>query len=1169
MAPFAAEVVVVQSQGMARWLQLELATRLGLCANVRFPFPRAFAREIFATFIGHDEPSGSAADAARAEATDLVWPIWSELPWLARQPEARAIASYLTADPDGRKRHQLARRIARLFDDYAIFRPDLVLAWDAGTSGGDRGKRHGWQPLLWRKLADVAGPNHAARLRQRCLESMAKVEARPSPLPERVSLFGISSLPPFHVDLFEHLTSWSAVHLFLLQPTAEYWGDLASAKSALRQAAADSTAAASELHRHGSNSLLASLGGQGRDFLNVLLAQTEFNTFDDFADPGRDTLLHIVQSDLLNLQDPGRREPGSSRDGVSEAAASPGRKDDSIAVHSCHSPLRELEVLRDHILRWLDDDSTLMPRDILVMTPDIEAYAPLIDAVFAPTGGFSAREDGAGGRMPPSIPYSVADRASGSQSQIIRTFLRLLKLAGSRLGLASVIDLLETPAVRKRFGLADTEVLLAREWLQEAGVRWGRDETHRATLGLPDFRANTWAEGLDRLLLGFAMETGRDELFDGVLPCAGTEGQQGDTLARVIEFSQRVFASVTDLEQPRPLSDWVLLLRRLVGEFFETSEAAEPELQLLRDVIAEIDPAPGAVAEPFPLTVLLEHLEPMLAEDRLRGGFLTGRVTFGALKPMRSIPFRVICLLGMNDAAFPRSDSRLGFDLMAESPRLGDQSRREDDRYLFLETLLSARDRLHVSYVGQSIRDNSPAPPSVLVSELLDYLDQGYSTPDPAAAEGTPSVQAGATIGPVPGPGLVRKHGRRRLPPPANQLSLELDAAPGGAAEPPPAPSPTSPDKPDTAATAGSAHGAGDRLRDRLVQRHRLQAFSADYFGLRPPLFSYSQDNLLAARALRGAGQARAFLTEALPEPGPEWRALEVDQLAEFFVNPARYFLTRRLDIHLPRIAAELSEREPMDVAGLDRYRLKCELLELALAGRDLAEAEPVFAASGRLPLGPLGRVGFAELKQTVEAFCARLERFEPARKMENTDLRLERGDFLVTGRIPHVTPTVVLSFRPGEIKAKDRIRTWVRHVAWCAGAAAGRPRVSVLVGEPGSSSKDTLQYAPLDQPTAVQLLDELLQLYWRGLSEPLRFFPCTSLEFARRDPRPAGATPADVQAAVDSARAEWESAPFSPGESDDAFFRICFGQLDPLDGEFIALARKIGRPLIQHEERL
>jgi exodeoxyribonuclease V gamma subunit len=1060
-SPLQAEVVVVQSRGMARWLQLELARRLGVCANVRFPFPKAFVWDVF-----------HALDPAVPEEPDfdpetLAWRVMRLLPELGRLPEFAPVRSYLERDGDGRKRYQLAQRIARLLDDYAIYRPEMITAWEAGEG------RH-WQAVLWRELRRESKGEHPVTLRERCLARLSQITSAPETLPPRVAVFGISALPPFYVELFDRLSASLDLNFFLLQPAKEYWGDVTSARSALRglRQQGGHPAAPSSLHYHSGNRLLASLGHQGRDFLNVLLSFTDFNAHEDFTDPGAATVLAAIQSDILNVRDRGSRD-------CPPLSVAP--EDDSVQIHCCHSPLRELEVLRDCMLDWFERDPGLAPRDVLVMVPEIEAYAPFVEAVFAGEEG-----------DPKAIPFSIADRGSSLESHVISSFLALLHLAGGRLGAGAVWELIETPAIRRRFELEERDLVRIQEWLKQAGVRWGRDASHRASLELPALSENTWREGLDRLLLGYALRTQPTQLFHGILPCEGVEGQNAEAFGRFLAFIEGLFATLQKLETARPLADWVTLLRDTLDRFFAESDETERELRILRGALRALAERQekASFEAPVSLAVVLEHLAPVLGEDHLHGGFLTGRVTFGALKPMRSIPFKVICLVGMNDTAFPRSDNRLGFDLMAKAPRLGDQSKREDDRYLFLETLLSARQRLYLSHVGQSIRDNSIAPPSVLVSELMDYIQQAFTT-----AEG------------------------KKV------------------------------------------------LADQICFNHRLQAFSRAYFRRDSRLFSYSEQNFRACQALRGKAVLPAFAGEMLPEPDEAWRTVELGQFAEFFAHPARFFARRRLGLRLPKRDGVLVEREPIELDGLENYGLKAELLERRLAAENLRDAFPLVKASGRLPLGQIGEAEYQCLCDRIERFHCRIEPFlrEPLKEAPPIDMPL--GKFRLTGYLPRVAADVLLQFRPAVLKPKDLVRAWVQHVVWNALPRDGRERVSILVGEETNRGRTASRFRPLAD--ASRLLEELLELYWRGLREPLKFFPVSSLAFVKSECRNSGRNVDPRKDPLAKARVEWAGNDFRRGESDDEYFKLCFGGVDPLDEEFMKIARQVFLPMLEHEEPL
>ena len=698
-SPFEPETILVQSQGMARWLKLQLAQRHGICSNCQFPFPRAFSYEAFRAILP------SLPDEAAYESEVMVWRIMKHLPGFLGQPGFEPLKNYLGAEQDSRKLFQLADRIAYVFDQYLVFRPDVIRQWESGA-GQD------WQATLWREVSAPFREQHPAALQARFIEHLEQSAAPVQGLAERIAIFGVSALPPFYLRIFAALARHIEVNLYLLQPCEQFWGYISSVREQEKtlKRVGKGASEAEQLHLEKGNRLLASMGQLGRDFLLLLQEAGDWQESEPslFAAPAGESLLSHIQADILNLED--RAASGSPKMTIMG-------QDDSVQVHSCHSPLRELENLYDHLLDWFERDPELAPRDILVMIPEIEIYAPYIQAVFG-----SPEQDAF------RIPFSIADGTARTQSHLVETFLSFLQMADSRLGASRVLSLLESAPVRRKFGLAEEDLELVRHWIEEVRIRWGRDQEQRAGLGLPAWSENTWRHGLQRLLVGYAMAGNGERLFDGILPYDDIEGNASEVLGDLAEFLERLFAALGSLKTPRPLNEWAAAFQSILEGFFQTGEAEAQELQALGICFEKLARAAERAGfdQPVKLAVVLEKLNRDLSEDYFGSGYLTGGVTFCALKPMRSIPSKVICLLGMNDRSFPRISPQLSFDLMAQKHQLGDRSSREDDRYLFLETLISARERLYLSYVGQSIKDNTEAPPSVLVSELLDYVAQGF-----------------------------------------------------------------------------------------------------------------------------------------------------------------------------------------------------------------------------------------------------------------------------------------------------------------------------------------------------------------------------------------------------------------------------------------------------------
>jgi exodeoxyribonuclease V gamma subunit len=690
---FEPEIIVVQSKGMERWISLQLAERHGICANCRFPFPNTFVQGIFQGVL-NNLPKPNLFDPGI-----MMWRVMKALPKLIEEPAFEPLRIYLETGQSDLKRFQLSQRIADLFDQYLLFRPEMMFQWE-------NGKAKHWQAMLWRELVQGHEHEHRAALAKEFFTAVERGTGLMPGIPRRVSVFGISALPRFHVQVLASLSRIAQVNLFLMNPSMEYWGDILDTWEMKRKTRTEKAASEEELHMEKGNSLLASMGALGRDFFEMI-QEFEVEEFSFYEEPKAKNLLGSIQIDILKLQERQEKKKLSSGDL-------------SIQIHSCHSPMREVEVLHDQLLRMFEEDPGLLPKDILVMMPDVETYAPYIQGVFD-----TAQEDMRW------IPFSIADRSMRKEGGIGEAFLNLLDLQGSRFGVSQVVNLLECEAVRRKFGISDGDLETVRKWISETRIRWGIDERHKAELGLPPFPQNTWRAGLDRLLLGFAMPGREEKLFSGILPYDPIEGEESRILGAFAEFVEKLFHRAPSLGQPRTLETWRKELSVLLGDFFDPGEEADREMQLIRRMLDDLvkTGAASLFDEEIPLQIVRSDLERSLEQTGFGFGFMTGGVTFCAMLPMRSIPFKVICLLGMDGEAYPRQSKPLGFDYMARSPRRGDRSRGKDDRYLFLEAVLSAREKLYISYVGQSIQDNSVIPPSVLVSELIDYVEQGFEVP--------------------------------------------------------------------------------------------------------------------------------------------------------------------------------------------------------------------------------------------------------------------------------------------------------------------------------------------------------------------------------------------------------------------------------------------------------
>jgi exodeoxyribonuclease V gamma subunit len=699
--PFAPDVISVPTRGMERWLTQRLSASLGatpgradgVCANVEFPFPHRLAGDAVATASGVD-PEADPWSPARA-----VWPLLDVVGECFDDPWLRSLRIHLGAasDPDRRaRRFATLRHLAELFDRYGLHRPEMVRGWA-------RGEDAQWQAELWRRLrARLAEPSPAERLEPAC----ERLRADPSlvDLPPRLSLFGLTRLPAGHLDVLRALAAGRDVHVFLLHPSPALWEKIGSRPPVVRRAD-DDTAALAE------NRLLASWGQDARE-MQLVLGTHEHVDHHHPIDATGDTLLARVQADVRADRRPQPRpiEPD----------------DRSIQIHSCHGRARQVEVLRDAILHLLAEDHTLQPRDVIVMCPDIETFAPLIQATF---GAGEVVDDDEFDPLPEELRPTdlrvrLADRSLRQTNPVLGVVAQLIDLAGRRLTASDVLDLADREPVRRRFRFDDEDLARIRDWVADSGIRWGFDAEHRAPYKLQDMAAGTWRAGLDRVLVGVTMTEEGHRLFEGVLPVDDVESLAIDLAGRMAEMVDRLQEAIDAFATPKPIADWVQALATAADALTATSQhdvwqRAQLE-RILGDVVSE---AADARVE---LTLL--EVRALLAE-RLQGrptraNFRTGHLTICTLVPMRSVPHRVVCLLGLDDEAFPRKAPRDGDDIMLTDPHVGDRDPRPEDRQMLLDALMAARDRLIVTYSGNDVRTNIARPPAVPVGELLDTIER-------------------------------------------------------------------------------------------------------------------------------------------------------------------------------------------------------------------------------------------------------------------------------------------------------------------------------------------------------------------------------------------------------------------------------------------------------------
>lgn len=1005
--PFQQELIVVPSNAMARWVNLHLGIANGVAANIAYPLPAAWVWSVASQFT-FGESTNSDDPLSRDRAT---WRLFALLPELLEQVEFAELQRYLQGDTQGVKRWQLAQRLADVFDRYQYYRPDWIRAWSAGheTDSMRSAQLPIWQAPLWRALIRDCSNSHRVAQIDRLIAALHSDAERAELLqllPERLCCFGLSSLPPLFVQVLQALSQYVDIYLFQHSPTDQYWADLRSKKSQARTRLERPDEA--DYYDTG-NELLASWGRQGQAFQDLLLNEEGLDAvhWEDYISAGGESLLHRVQDDILTLND----------------SAQTLRPDQSIEISICHSAMRECQVLHDRILAALESDDSLKPEDILVIIPEISRYAPYIEAVF--------RYDEDSGR--PFLPWNLSDITVADEHPLIRIFLQLLSLPSSRFTFSELASYLEVPEIAAQFSLqgqVQEEVLAL---LRESEVRWGLDAAHKALLDLPETEQNTWAHGIDRLLAGYAM--GDAQLWEGVAPLEGASGGSASALGRFCSLLESLQYWHSHLSQARSMQQWQDTLNAMIDALFGSVRDEDDKLQQIRDALDILSEQAGEQILTSELLCLC--LEQSLGERTQHNRFFSGGVSICGMRPMRSLPFKMICVLGMNDAAFPRREQSQSFDAMAAQWRPGDPRKGDEDRYLLLETLLCARQRLYFSYTGRSLRDNSEQQPSVLLREFLDFLDLHY-VPPKGKDEDKPA-------------------------PISSLLTTEY------------------PMQPFSARQFNSDMSASKRSYD-----HWWCAIAQTL-----------QDH---ARSLP-SGNEMQWPTRTVAPLDKEFVQLELPRLIRFLQHPSKVFFNTRLGVYLREEQENEDEESfTLNGLQTWQMQSDYLTRLLASKEQDKEALLTLYGAQGALPHGAMATFAFDQLEEGAAQMWSRLASYQGttpspvAIALECTIGSAEEASTVVlSGQIKGFrTALGLLHYSPSKLKPKHQLALWVEHLALCAQGVLTQEQNSVLIAKDGDC------HLPwCDPETAQEHLNAYVALYREGLSRPLPLFPTASFEVA------------------------------------------------------------------------
>ena len=917
--------LIVGSRGMQHWLSMQLAETRNIAMNLKYDMINGYILDICYELTNKYEYK-------KAYTKDiLTWRVFKHLDDIDND---KLKEYYKNSDL---KKYQLSAKIAEVFSKYLAYRTDWLEAWEQNKLLNPAREEVDelWQMQLWQRLVtEVPATPH--KIQAQALKLLNKESLKNIKVPNSIYIFGINSISKKNLNFIFALAKHIDVNILYINPCSEYWYDLKK----------DKVSAWLDNDDYEIQPLLANLGQQGKEFFNELLDNEEKNELEVFEKFDKDYL------NFEKLEDNNQSQLVSLQRNLLELNCQnyAQQKDTSITINSCHSPLREVQVLHDRLLDMIKDNPDIKPRDILVMCPNIEDYSPYIDSVFS-----RYAED-------KKLPCSIADRTLLDSEPLAASFIELLQLPERDFEVNKILDYLSVPAIQHKFKISNEQLETIRYWLKEACI-------HHSNNG----ERFSWSWGLKRLMLGFSYsddnyivdlklprqsatatpscQRGIDMDFqelDQLTTIPIIEGSEVAELGGLYELLELLAVYSEELLETRSLEDWHSYLLEMFDNVFDITQEEQYIAKKIKDIIARtIETAKEISADILiDLYTIRYCLISQLSEPIINNYFLNGKVTFCSMTPMRSIPFKVVAMLGLNNGKFPRQESAISFDLMSKLGRRAcDRTKRDDDRYLFLEAILSARDYLYFSYLGRSVKTNVEQQPSLVLKELISYLRANYNWQDEDIKEYPLHAFS---------PKCYSEEYRSY-----DNAWLKLLQA-----EPKPfynfcnkLPSQSATATPSYQRGIDSEYGS-DILKqvqdDSLILLDDQNKKQNSHSGLDPESMNegshtreggYLANNEISLRDSHLRENENSFnINTKLPQ------SLTVSKLVKIFENPIKAYANYSLDLYLEDNFEELEDSEPFDIGGLQKHSLKQELFDVLKENKDTSLTRKTAKLSGKFP---------------------------------------------------------------------------------------------------------------------------------------------------------------------------------------------------------------------------
>lgn len=701
---FEKKIIIVQNKDIAEWFQIKIAEKTGISANFSFQQPIEFLINLF-------NNKNSPNIKQHAKETQISWFILKIILDSLNKNEFKMLKNYIDKEKKIEKINKLSEHISKLFKEYLMYKPEWINIWEENKKIKNLNNHQIWQKKIWILLINELKKNNFNKFYiPQILKKITNLKNifYNKKIPKKIIIYGINYFPIFYFKIINKIQKYiniDIIHLNLFKNLKLNYFN----KINLNNKKNKNT----PLNIKNNNKNITkfffekTIKKNTLIFLKLKKINKITNLFKNFK---KNSLLNNLKQEILNFKKNEKINYKIKPPKKNSKKIKINKSDISLTFHSCNTKQTEIEVLYDYLLNLIKKDNKITPKDIIVMAPNISLYTSYINGVF--------------GSIPKKkrLPFQILDQNLINNNSTINAFIYLIKINKKKITTEKIFKLLEISELSEKFCIKNNQINLLKKWIHESGIRLNINNFNESK-NKKYMMQNTWSYGLNRIILGHIMNN-KHETWNNILPYNQQEILSFKLIEKFLEFIKLIKKWNKILTKKKKITEWIPICKKLLNNFFCFNIKNQLILIFIIKKWKEMlnDGEKTKIKNKIPISVIYDKIKKYFKKKNENEKFFSNNINFCSINKKRNIPFKIICLIGMNHSFY--SNNELEFNLIKKNKN--EKNIKYQNQYFFLENLILASNFYYISYIKNNIYDNYEKYPYIITEEIINYINHKF-----------------------------------------------------------------------------------------------------------------------------------------------------------------------------------------------------------------------------------------------------------------------------------------------------------------------------------------------------------------------------------------------------------------------------------------------------------